>query len=854
MWIRGICVFLSIIFLSFDGINQNTLLTRNSDVIYESTIHVQFKDVNLEKEIATVLGKSESEFITVADMEMLTTLDLSDKGITDLSGLEMAKNLVELNLQYNNIRDIELLANLSKLEVLNLNSTQIKNLSPLENLTQLQDLNLRGNMIRNLDDLSQLKNLKTLNLNYTAINNIDGLANLINLEILSALSCRIDNVESLSNLTNLKYLRLEENEIKDITPLKNLKKLEYINIMYNQIADLSPLQGIAAYVSAYGNQITLEPHQIINGVLLIQNPLKDVDGNVIRAAGYSNPQPIKNGEEIIWENVTDLNEVSFDFYKEWKTPNPDYIDCSFVGEVIIPIGEKVANQAPTISVEDMVIYMGQDYDVWNGITATDAEDGDITYKLRIIENNVNIESPGEYEIIYSVHDSMGESVTKVRKITVVTPYVDIPDLNLKRAINYSLGKGEVFTEIKQSEMETLEFLSIYTDETINLEGIQYATNLKKLILGNITNIEDLKMLTNLTSLTLSSFEYGNIEVLGKLTNLNYLIIHHYKESGVEWLENLKNLQTLYLLDGNITDLSVFSQLTNLETLDLSNQAISNITPLKSLINLRTLNLSHNLVEDISSLENLSTLQHIYLDYNKIRNISNWNKFNTFISVTNQEIDLEEVVIDNENVVLSIPVSAFKNQQIDISNISHGGIVNDNQLEWTGLNEAGILTFDFLSTFEGDLPFQSGVYSGAVKVPIRTNYKPEIFVNDIDIVQGDQFNTLADVYASDKEDGDLTSKIEVIGEVDINTPGEYVLTYKVVDGDGNMVTKTRVVYVVYVKEDLNQDGIINELDLMVIQSYYGIDSTCLGFNKRYDLNEDGIIDLYDIVLISNRIES
>lgn len=720
-----------------------------------------------------------------------------------------------------------------------------------------------------------MKNLKSLNLNYTGINHIDGLSQLVNLETLNALSCRIDDIESLSNLINLKYLRLEENEIKDITPLKNLKKLEYVNIMYNQIADLSPLQGIEAYVSAYGNEITLEPHQLINGKLTIQNPLKDVDGNVISAAGWSEPKPIQNGEEIIWDNIANLNQVSFDFYKGWKTPNPEYIDCSFVGEVIIPIGEKVINQAPSISFEDLIVYMGEEFDLWSGVTAFDEEDGDITHKLRVVENNVNLESPGEYKIIYAVHDSKGESITEVRKVTVVKPYVDIPDSNLKKAINYRLGKGYVLTEIKQSEMETLEFLSVNTDELVNLEGIQFATNLKRVILGKINNIEHLQSLTNLTQLTLSSFESGNIEILGELTNLNYLIINHSKEIKIDWLESLKNLKTLYLLDGNISDLTVISSLTNLETLSLSNQSISDITPLqalkaltslnlsnnlikditplKNLSNLEFLQLNNNLIEDITGLENLSNLVTVELDYNKIKDISSWNNnFTASISSAYQEINLEEVIINSEDFSLSLPIKGFKNESLEISNISHQGNLDEDLIEWSGLKETTVLSFDFSSSFKGY--WGPEVYSGTVNIPIRTDFKPKIEgAKDITIKLGDSINLLEGITASDQEDGDLTSQIEVIGEVDTNQLGSYEVTYRVKDSDNNEYEVVINVHIISRKEDLNQDGIINELDLEILSQHYNISRVDEGWNSDFDMNEDEIIDLYDVILISSRIE-
>ena len=59
--------------------------------------------------------------------------------------------------------------------------------------------------------------------------------------------------------------------------------------------------------------------------------------------------------------------------------------------------------------------------------------------------------------------------------------------------------------------------------------------------------------------------------------------------------------------------------------------------------------------------------------------------------------------------------------------------------------------------------------------------------------------LEDIYgnytATDAEDGDLTGQVEVSGTVDFNQPGNYTITYEVVDSDDNETIKTRNIAVV-----------------------------------------------------------
>ena len=73
---------------------------------------------------------------------------------------------------------------------------------------------------------------------------------------------------------------------------------------------------------------------------------------------------------------------------------------------------------------------------------------------------------------------------------------------------------------------------------------------------------------------------------------------------------------------------------------------------------------------------------------------------------------------------------------------------------------------------------------------ETNEKPVINAKDLVLKVGDNFDALNGVTASDKEDGDLTSKIQVL-ENTVNTKkvGDYKVTYKVTDSDNNETTLT-----------------------------------------------------------------
>ncbi|MBE9888440.1 DUF5011 domain-containing protein [Enterococcus durans] len=77
----------------------------------------------------------------------------------------------------------------------------------------------------------------------------------------------------------------------------------------------------------------------------------------------------------------------------------------------------------------------------------------------------------------------------------------------------------------------------------------------------------------------------------------------------------------------------------------------------------------------------------------------------------------------------------------------------------------------------------------------SNEKPQFFgVNNQTITVGENFDPLAGVTATDKEDGDLTKQIKVTGSVDTTKAGVYTLAYSVTDSDGNTTRQERTITV------------------------------------------------------------
>jgi len=77
------------------------------------------------------------------------------------------------------------------------------------------------------------------------------------------------------------------------------------------------------------------------------------------------------------------------------------------------------DSAPTFNgVHDVSLQIYDSFDPLAGVTATDAEDGDLTDRILITSNNVETTAIGSYTVTYSVTDSAGQTITATRLVTM----------------------------------------------------------------------------------------------------------------------------------------------------------------------------------------------------------------------------------------------------------------------------------------------------------------------------------------------------------------------------------------------------------------------------------------------------
>ena len=264
--------------------------------------------------------------------------------------------------------------------------------------------------------------------------------------------------------------------------------------------------------------------------------------------------------------------------------------------------------------------------------------------------------------------------------TMVEAVVDLPDTNLRAAIETVLGKAEG-DSITPSEIATLTRLEAPEAGVRNLTGLEHATNLTRLGLSNnvILDISPLANLTKLTKLRLGGNSISDISVVAGLTQLESLSLWANSISNSLPVEGLTNLTELNLSGNSISSIVSVAGLTQMTWLHLQSNRISDISALAGLTNLTALRLDRNSISDISALSSLTHLTELRLDRNSITDLSPLVA-NTGLG-SGDEVDVRENPLSYLSIHTHIPALQSRGVTVEFDNQAHPALLKisgDNQ--------------------------------------------------------------------------------------------------------------------------------------------------------------------------------
>jgi|GEM_PF-1796316 len=255
-----------------------------------------FPDESLRKYVSDEYDTNGDGRLSATEIKAATDMEVSDKGIASLTGIELLTSLTRIYAWGNSITEVDVSKNIA-LEYLYLDSNALTSIDVSKN-TNLQSLNISYNALTKID-LSKNKKLEYLGCSGNALNTLD----VTNNSNLTNLSCGSNALTSLdvSQNKNLSYLECSDNQLSELNVssnpmltslycwgnnLKNLDlsknaKLSYLNVENNELGTLdlsNNSQLVSLMASSCGlEEIDLSKNIKLETLYLSDNNLEQID-------------------------------------------------------------------------------------------------------------------------------------------------------------------------------------------------------------------------------------------------------------------------------------------------------------------------------------------------------------------------------------------------------------------------------------------------------------------------------------------------------------------------------------------------------------------------------------------------
>ncbi len=309
----------------------------------------------------------------------------------------------------------------------------------------------------------------------------------------------------------------------------------------------------------------------------------------------------------------------------------------------------------------------------------------------------------------------------------------------------------------------------------------------------------------------------------EMATLTDLVAKNANISDLTGLEFATNLTFLWLENNNITDISSVTGLTKLTRLDFGNNFIADISPVAGLDNLTSLWLWDNSISDISSVTGLTNLTKLGLWGNSISDISPL--------VANIGLGSGDTVYVRGNplsylsIHTHIPILKNRGVKIEFDNQAHPAL-----LKISGDNQKGASFAPLSQPFVVEAQNANGSALAGFSVRFA-------------VTAGG--GTLSTTITRTDENGRAQSTLVLGPNLGTNT----------VEVSAAGIESTATFYAIADTElppmtaDVNNDGSVNVLDLVVIASELGN----TGINLAVDVNGDGVINVLDLILVAGMFE-
>ena len=624
-------------------------------------------DPALRAAVREALGLPAVVPLTKERLLELHHLKAEGKGITDLKGLEFARNLSHLHLgdAGNYVTDLSPIATLTALRYLNVGANQVSDVKPLANLTHLTGLSLWYNQVTDITPLRSLTALTYLNLADNYVSDLRPLANLINLEKLDLFDNEVVNIAPLAALKNLNHLILTENHIQNLRPLVGLTQLQALWIKQNPIKDLRPL-------SELENLTDLKYDAVPDITARTQPSDAWMPDPVLRAAirgelGLLPATPLTK-EELL----------RLDYLNAQEKGIVDITGLAFATNLTeLHLGKNpITDLRPLANLTSLV-----SLHIWRISPRTPHLD------IRPLANLTNLEFLSLAQNMISDIGPLA-NLKKLHRLHLRhNQIVDLrPLVGLTQLWELAI-EGNPITDLTPLSELNLRELDISNNPRIDLSPLAHISSLEGLFLER-SRITDIRPISGLRNLRILDIRYNDIEdlrPLSELTALQTLLIQgnpitdltplsalnltHLKydaapeptqeiDTVAAWMPDPALRTTVRGELGLLPDVPLTKEkILQLQVLNAAEKGIHNIRGLEFAINLRELNLNRNPITDLQPLTDLTKLERLYLS-----SVSP-NALNLDLRPLTALINLEKLSLENSQISDVSPLAGLKRLQI-----------------------------------------------------------------------------------------------------------------------------------------------------------------------------------------------
>jgi hypothetical protein len=374
-----------------------TVTTLSGQLYAEDPVH--FRDSMLKIAIEDKLGvidPTPTDMLALTSLKHVTDRDSTAARIDDLTGLEYAENLQDLNLRLNEISDLWPLSGLDNLIDLNLSENEITDLSEIGDLPKLQDLNVHANNIENLSPITDLDALRHLDLHENQISDLGPLGEMKHLRSLILYSNEVTDISPLIEIQNLRLLDLRYNNLNDeaysyYIPVffSHNPDIDLDYSAYLTSANTSPLR-ITASKGLYPSKVRISWNGPINGPLYTS-----------RYQVYRSPvnQPASQTRVDDWtyaltvDDITAMPDVSYDYWLEIATES----NKSTLAHLNESVSDSGWAGGPHVTVPTHTMYVDDnapgDLKPFDSSVGDPSEDGSTDHPFDSIQEAIDIASP-----------------------------------------------------------------------------------------------------------------------------------------------------------------------------------------------------------------------------------------------------------------------------------------------------------------------------------------------------------------------------------------------------------------------------------------------------------------------------